>query len=198
MSAHENRPTKETGHLHPTDLELVQMARLGDDAAFHELVDRFASELYALARSLVGNAADAEDVLQETFTGAFRHLRAFEERASVRTWLVRILVRQAARCRRDRDRRRTESPGGAGGWMDGAGPEAHVVPPSDALDVRMDLLEVLSGLSPEHREVMVLRELEGMSYDEIAGVLGVPRGTVESRLFRAREKLRERLRGYLT
>jgi len=82
--------------------------------------------------------------------------------------------------------------------MDGAGPEAHVVPPSDALDVRMDLLEVLSGLSPEHREVVVLRELEGMSYDEIAGVLGVPRGTVESRLFRAREKLRERLRDYLT
>ena len=66
-----------------------------------------------------------------------------------------------------------------------------------ALDINLDVLEMLETLSPEHRQVMVLREMQGMSYDEIAQVLGVPRGTVESRLFRARQELKVRLKAYL-
>jgi len=178
-------------------LELARRARKGDEEAFHELVDRHAKDLFGLAVSLVGNSADAEDVVQETFSGAFRGLGAFKERSSVKTWLRRILVKQAARCHRRRGVRKAVS-------LDGLSEAAVFLlgkreagPTTKDLDIRMDVLAVLEALSPEHRQVVVLRELQGMSYEEMAQVLGVPRGTVESRLFRAREKLRERLKEYL-
>ena len=154
-----------------------------DQAAFHELVDRYANEMYRLAVSLVGNAADAEDVVQETFAGAYQAMPDFEGRSSVRTWLSRILVKQAAKWRRRREVRRTVA-------LDrcaGAKPE---------LGLRIDVLGTLETLSPEHREVIALREFQGMSYEEMAEVLDVPRGTVESRLFRARRSERT-LKAYL-
>jgi RNA polymerase sigma-70 factor (ECF subfamily) len=157
----------------------------GDEAAFHELVDRYANEMYRLSLSLVGNTADAEDVVQETFSGAFQALPDFDGRSSVRTWLSRILVKQAAKWRRRRKVRRTVV-------LDAATPG-----PSPEQGLRMDVLGTLEMLSPEHREIIALREFQGMSYEEIAQVLGVPRGTVESRLFRARQELRDRLKAYL-
>ena len=157
----------------------------GDEAAFHELVDRYANEMYRLAVSLVGNAVDAEDVVQETFSGAFQAMPDFDGRSSVRTWLSRILVNQAAKWRRRRNVRRTV-------MLDAATPG-----PSPELGLRIDVLGTLETLSPEHREVIALREFQGMSYEEMAEVLGVPRGTVESRLFRARQELRGRLKAYL-
>lgn len=167
------------------DIELLRRAGAGDSAAFHALVDRHAQRLYRLAVSLIGNAADAEDVLQETFIGAFRGLRSFQGRASVKTWLTRILVLQAGQWRRDRRRRRFEPMGDS---IAAAGPSAEA-----GLDVRA----AIGQLSPEHREVLVLREFERMSYEEIAEALDVPRGTVESRLHRARSELREKLKAYL-
>ncbi|MGO8702767.1 MAG: RNA polymerase sigma factor [Candidatus Brocadiia bacterium] len=159
--------------------------RRDDEAAFHELVDRYANEMFRLAVSLVGNAADAEDVLQETFAGAFQAMPNFEGRSSVRTWLSRILVKQAAKWCRRRNVRRTV-------MLDATAPG-----PSPEQSLRIDVLGSLETLTPEHREVIALREFQGMSYEEIAEVLGVPRGTVESRLFRARQELRDRLKAYL-
>jgi RNA polymerase sigma-70 factor (ECF subfamily) len=154
-------------------------------------VDRHASFLFAVAVSLCGNAADAEDLVQETFSGAFRGLRAFEGRSSAKTWLTRILVRQAARHWRTGSRRRaTTLP------LEAASQEAGALPHA-AADARMDIMTALADLSPEHRDAIVLRELQGLSYDEMADVLDVPRGTVESRLFRARAALKERLKDYL-
>jgi RNA polymerase sigma-70 factor (ECF subfamily) len=141
--------------------------------------------MYRLALSLVGNTADAEDVVQETFSGAFLAMSGFEGRSSVRTWLSRILVKQAAKWRRRRNVRRTVA-------LDASTPG-----PNPEMSLRIDVLGTLETLSPEHREVIALREFQGLSYEEIAEVLGVPRGTVESRLFRARQELRERLRAYL-
>ena len=89
------------------DSDLVRAAARGDGRAFHELVDRHGPRLYRLAVGLVGNASDAEDVLQEAFTGAFRGLRRFEGRSSVKTWLSRILVTQAALWRRRKRSRQT-------------------------------------------------------------------------------------------
>ena len=181
------------------DADLVRRARHGDEAAWHEMVDQHGTYLYRLAFSLVGNAADAEDVLQETFAGALRHLPDFEGRASVKTWLSRILVRQAARCHRSRGRHGAaslEDPSGASQGSALSKPSA--APRGNPSDMRMDILAVLEGLSPEYREVIVLREMQGMSYEEIADVLGVPCGTVESRLFRARQILKERLKDYMT
>jgi len=183
--------------LRSSDADLVRRARRGDAAACHEMVDCYGAYLYRLAFSLVGNAADAEDVVQETFLGAFQRLRTFEGRSSVKTWLSRILVRQAARCRRFRWRRKTVS-------LDGFKEAPQRLLRNKAAlmetvsDIRMDVMAMLETLSPIHRQVIVLRELHGMTYEEIADVLGAPRGTVESRLFRARQALRERLKDYLS
>ena len=178
-----------------SDGELVRRARRGDDTAFRVLLDRHAGRLYGLALHLLGNAVDAEDVVQETFAGAFRGLRGFRGHASVRTWLTRILVNQVARLCRSHRRQRTVSIGLALESVGDVVPGA--VAAEDRADIRMDVWAVLARLSEEHRIVIVLREMQGMSYNEIAEVLGVPRGTVESRLFRAREKLKDMLSDYL-
>jgi RNA polymerase sigma-70 factor, ECF subfamily len=170
-----------------TDLELVERARQGEAAAFHELIDRHARPLFALAYSLCPSAADAEDVVQETWVGAFRGLRQFEARSSVKTWLVRILVRQAALQRRKAGRRQL-SP------LDAA---EDVPAPQASAEARMDVSAAIRALNPEHREVILLREIQGLAYGEMAEVLEVPRGTVESRLFRARRELQDRLKAYL-
>jgi len=183
--------------LQPGDAELVRRARRGDEAACHEIVELYSASLYRFAFSLVGNAADAEDVLQETFSGAFRGLRGFEERASLKTWLSRILVRQAARCHRSRARHKAASLDAMLESSAGGRAEPPAAPRESDRGMRMDILETLQQLSPDHREVIVLREMQGMSYEEIAGVFGVPRGTVESRLFRARQELKKRLKEYL-
>jgi len=178
------------------DLLLLRRAGAGDGRAFHKLVDRHSGRLFGLAYSLLGNSADAEDVVQEAFAGAFKGISGFEGRSSVATWLTRILVLQAAKWRRDQSRPAEKAAGEslagfpAGGRLgkeSGAG----------AVERRLDLQAALNELSPEHKEVLILREFEGHSYEEIAQLLGVPRGTVESRLHRARGELRTRLKEYL-
>jgi len=183
----------ESAQPQPADAALLRRARHGDASAFHDLVDRHAARLFAMAASFAGNVTDAEDIVQETFAGAFRGLRAFEGRSSVRTWLTSILVRQTAMHRRRTTRRearlvRLET---------ASEPVAAVPSPTQAADTRIDVMDAIQLLSPQHRDVIILRELQGLSYDEMAEALGIPRGTVESRLFRARRHLQERLKGYL-
>ncbi|HEX4125870.1 MAG TPA: RNA polymerase sigma factor, partial [Tepidisphaeraceae bacterium] len=172
-----------------SDEELLRRIRGGETAAFGLLVSRYGDNLYRLAVSLVGSAADAEDVVQETFIGALGRLGAFEGRSSLKTWLTRICVNQASKLRRSRHVRRAttlESNGEEARHDDAlASPAA-----TGQVATRIDVMQMLQQLSREHRRVLVLRELEGLSYDEIAGVLAVPRGTVESRLHRARQELK--------
>jgi RNA polymerase sigma-70 factor (ECF subfamily) len=182
--------------LQSTDAELVRRIRAGDEAAFPELVNRHADGLYRMACSVLGNASDAEDVLQETFLGAFNRLSAFEGRSSIKTWLVRILLNHASKFRRSRRVRKTDS------LPDQIGPKSGdekyaASSPAAAVESQVDVTEMLQTLSREHREVIVLRELQQMSYDEISEALRIPRGTVESRLHRARQELKRRYEGYL-
>ncbi len=180
-----------------TDPELAKRFQHGDDAAFHELMDRYADVLFGLAISLVGVRADAEDVVQETFAGAFRRLAYFEGRSSVKTWLTSILVRQAGKCRRSRGRHKAVPIDDVSEASQYVLKNAQIVSQADGRDIRMDVLAMIRALSKAHREVIALRELQGMSYEEIAEALHVPRGTVESRLFRARCELKELLKAYL-
>jgi RNA polymerase sigma-70 factor, ECF subfamily len=173
-----------------SDVDLLRQAAAGDGRAFHQLVDRHGDRLFRLSVSLIGNSSDAEDVVQETFAGAFKGLRQFEGRASVKTWLTRILFTQAAKWRRDRRRRRDTRP------IEPDEAQASVPGQTAGVEARIDLHAALARLSDEHREVLMLREFEGMAYEEMAEVLGVPRGTVESRLHRARGELREKLKSY--
>jgi RNA polymerase sigma-70 factor (ECF subfamily) len=175
----------------PDDAELLR--RLQDDpAAFRELVNRHARYLYGIAFSLSGNAADAEDLVQETFAATLTS--QFRGEAAVRTWLVQILVRRAAMLRRGR---KHPARSGRVELSDEVSPAKRGPSGVAGTDARLDLAVMLEGLSPEHRQVIVLREVEGLSYDEIAVALGVPRGTVESRLHRARAELRRKFEGYL-
>jgi RNA polymerase sigma-70 factor, ECF subfamily len=189
-----------------SDLELLRAAGGGDDDAFHALVDRHAPMLFRVAQSLARNRDDAEDLMQETFVGAYRGSKNFAGRSSVKTWLVQILTRQAAKAwQRGRHHRAARSidaaaraddgtPAGGDGVRGYAGDralssESHAA----AVDRRLDVRATLRQLSAPHREILVLREIRGLSYEEIAEVLEVPRGTVESRLSRARAEFREKL-----
>ena len=132
-------------------------------------------------------AADAEDIVQETFIGAFAGLAKFNGQSSVKTWLSRILTRQAARAwNRSRRSRMTAQLD-----EDVAGADAglFVASAATAVDHKIDIAAVLQTLSVEHRQILVLREMEGLSYGEIAESLGIPQGTVESRLHRARAEV---------
>ena len=179
------------------DLALLRSAAGGDRPAFHALVERHSKYLFRLAASLSRNRSDAEDVVQETFVGAYRGLSQFNGRSSVKTWLTQICVRQAAkqwnRSKRSRETLAMDADGGA--TTPGERPVARPSGEADA-DRRMDLMSVIETLPEEHRQVILLREVQGLSYDEIARSLGIPQGTVESRLHRARAGLKQRLKGY--
>ena len=163
----------------PTDEQLL--SRLSADAfAMRMLIERHGAYLYGLARTFTRSESEAEDAVQETLVALLK--ARFDGRSSVRTFLVSILLRQAAMLRRKRR-----------GWLrivPQTDDSAAVNDPQHAVDARLDLATLLEKLSPEHREVIVMRELESMSYDEMSQALGVPRGTIESRLHRAREQLK--------
>lgn len=183
------------GELETSDLDLVRSAVAGDDRAFHALVDRHAAALFRSAQALSRSRADAEDLLQETLIAAHRGLKNFAGRSSVRTWLVTILTRKAFKVLNRAKRRPAvfsldageNSPGrnDPGVSSTGAGSIA-------AVEGKLDVMQVLQSLSDSHRQVLVLREIQGLSYDEIAAILQMPRGTVESRIFRARAEFRQR------
>ena len=177
------------------DIELVRRVRQGDESAFRRVVDIYGPRLYLLARTMLGNHEDAQDVVQETFVGAFRGLRGFQGRSTVKTWLTRILMNNVANIWRSRKLRKTV-PLDEDAQQLGA-PPARQATETGRADMRMDIAAVIGRLPQEHRAVILLREVQGMTYEEMSAALGVPRGTVESRLFRARQKLMDILGDYL-
>ena len=181
------------------DRELLRLGARGDDEAFRKLVDRHAPYLYGVAHGLTPSASDAEDLVQETLLAACQG--TFRGESAVRTWLVAILVRRAAMMRRSAGRRGGRHLSLSGSRDDHAGHTIDVPAggpnQSAGAEAKLDLATMLAKLSDDHRAVIVLRELEGMSYEEMAAALGVPRGTIESRLYRAREELRRLYKGYL-
>lgn len=181
------------------DAEAIRRVRAGDADAFGVLVDRYGARIRRLVLGFVRREQDAEDVVQDSFLKAFARLDRFDGRSSFYTWLYRI----AANTAMDHNKkvRRRPAPLPLSPWReDEPGPTADPPAPGPSPvqgAVRAELREridaALETLPDMYREVLVLRELEGLSYDDIARVLRVRRGTVESRLFRARERLRTRL-----
>jgi len=193
------------------DAALLPRLRAGDDGAFRALVDRYGDDLFRLGCSIMGGEADAWDLVQETLVGAFKSVGSFDGRSTLRTWLLRILFNQASKAKRSRRVRQTvplyaaeapQGPGGsggaaAGGAAGGAGDATLRLGSAEpAVDARLDVMEMLQALSAEHRQVLVLREIERLSYAEIAAVVNVPVGTVESRLYRARQEMQRRFPNY--
>jgi RNA polymerase sigma-70 factor (ECF subfamily) len=176
--------------FHPTsdgkvqDDALVRRARAGDREAFGRLVEAYQAPVFRVVRGIVGDPSDAEDVAQEVFLKAYGALGRFRGESGFFTWLYRIAVNEALRAAR---RRRPTAP-----LDEGIPVEAPPVPQPDEDGPSLALLErLLRKLPEEFRAIVVLRDLEGLPYREVAETLEIPMGTVMSRLFRARRELRD-------
>jgi RNA polymerase sigma-70 factor (ECF subfamily) len=164
------------------DQRLIADCLKGDTAAFGELVRRYQERLYNSVYRLLDNAEDAQDVVQEAFLNAYQSLESFKGDSLFFTWLYRIAVNEALRARKRRSFANADSLPEV---------EAPVPAASDEDAPTLATLEkLLRKLSDEFRSIVVLRDIEGLSYTDIAETLEIPLGTVESRLFRARQELR--------
>ncbi len=182
------------------DRDLIDRAAAGDLRAFEELVRVHQRRAHAVAYGIVRNPEDAREVAQDAFLRVHRHLKDFEGGASFSTWLYRIVYNLSIDLLRRRSPGRaieledhTDLDGAPDEWL----PSRGETNPFAALD-RTRLVEAmqrcLDELPPHHRTAIMLREVEGMSYEEIAEAMEVPKGTVMSRLFHARRKMQRMLR----
>lgn len=190
-------PPKENADLPESDWDLARRASEGDDGAFHEIVGRYSDDLYRLAYSLVLDPSEVEDVLQESLLAAVQNIGRFKGNSSLKTWLVGILIRQAGKQNRYRRIRGALSIHSLQGSEKASFEERTSVSPIEDTEREIDVKTMLGTLKRKHREALVLRELHGFSYKEIGQALGIPVGTVESRIFRARQSLKERFGDYL-
>lgn len=188
------------------DEELVAKTKKGNKDAYRILVERYQARIVALAQNILKDKIEAEDVAQEAFVKAYLSIAEFKGDSTFLTWLYRIAYNMAIDVRRKLTRR---SMGFAMEVVESekvedvaeSAVQSHIVDPEEALENRETgevIHELLNELTPEHRSIVILREVDGLSYEAIAEVTGITKGTVMSRLFYARKKLQQGLeaRGY--
>ncbi len=184
-----------------SDLDLVDLVQQGDATAFRGLVERYQGRIYAHVYGMIRNREEARDLTQEAFVKAFRNMAGFRKEASFTTWLYRIasnvtidFIRKNRRVRiSEYDERIGHKEPTAGGWD----PDHLRRSPGRDHDRQVlyrAIMDAMQQLPPDQRQVVLLREIEGFSYREIAETMGIPEGTVMSRLFYARKKLQALLR----
>lgn len=186
-----------------TDLDMVRAVKAGDATAYRGLVEKYQQRIYHVIYGMVRNQEDARDLTQDAFIKAFRSLDRFREDSRFYTWLYRIAMNVTI----DFTRRRARAPVSSGADEDVAVRDAD----RGIEDTRRDespgrqlerkqlhtaILDAIETLPETHRQVILLREVEGLSYKEIAEILEIKEGTVMSRLFYARKKLQEMLSGH--
>lgn len=186
------------------DASLIAACRRGESAAYGELVRRYQDRVFNLCFRMCGSREDAEDHTQEAFVRAMQSLDRFAERSRFYTWVFRIAVNLVISDRRKSGRRTIYSlESNPSGSEDGDGRDSRRanVPSNDSqpddlmitAERQQAVSAALTRIDEEHRTVLVLRDIEGLNYDEIADVLDVPTGTVKSRIHRARQAMRDLL-----
>ncbi|MCP5022909.1 MAG: sigma-70 family RNA polymerase sigma factor [bacterium] len=182
------------------DEELVRETLEGSREAFQILVERHQSRLFGLARHYIRSQAEMEDLVQESFLKAYSRLSSFQNQASFYTWLYRITKNTILDHLKRKGRspvQAMEDPEEVLGGVSGAEGRSGRLPAPDAQLLSSEVVgitrDVLQELPDIFRDVLILRELEGLPYAEISEALGVSIGTVESRIFRARAKFKEKL-----
>lgn len=175
---------------------LIERSRAGDNAAFEALVRKYQDRVYNICRYMLG-AADAEDAAQDAFIKAYRNLDRFTPSPSFQAWVTRIAVNSCLDYKRkpahisiamtsgEGEEYTLDAPSGS------PGPEAAL----ESKKAGQAVADAIAGLSERLRSVIVLYEIEGLSYEEISDALGISIGTVKSRISRAREELKKRLAG---
>jgi len=185
-----------------SELDLIRRCQAGDTEAFDELVTRNRTRVFSMIYNMVHSEQDAWDLAQDSFLKAWRSIKRFRGRSSFYTWIYRIVMNVTI------DWLRKKHVKGAGAEFDDAtllkevDPASKTVPKAEALpyetmergEIRARIDQAIAQLSPEQRAVILMKEVEGMQYHEIAEALGCSIGTVMSRLFYARKKLQNLLR----
>lgn len=183
------------------EAELVRDCRAGDRGAFQELVERYQRRIVSLAMGMVHNPDDAMEIAQETFIKAFENIGNFKGESSLYTWLYRIATNKAIDFRRRRKRHNNVSLDAPFGAEDERslqdsltderpeGPEQR----ASAQEITARVAEAIEELTPDHKAAILLREVEGLSYEEISEVMQCSKGTVMSRLHYARKRLQAKL-----
>ncbi len=184
---------------------LVQRCQANDLSAFDEIVARYQNRIYHFVRRMVGNDTVAEDITQDVFLKAFRNISAFRQESSLQTWLFRI----ASNLCRDNYRRKQRETAWFSFWRKSPNddesseeielPDVSHAPERNYMQAELgDMIQnAIQQLSPVLREAIILHEIEEMPYEEVAQTLGVPLGTVKSRIFHGRSRLRKVLETYL-
>ncbi|MCX7926258.1 MAG: sigma-70 family RNA polymerase sigma factor [Fimbriimonadales bacterium] len=187
------------------EARLVERAQAQDETAFEQIMNLYADRLYNYILRMVGNPADAEDLLQEAFLRAYQGLPSFDGRASLSTWLYRIATNLCIDHQRKRARRvQTVS---YFAWEDEEGepgewefPDTQTPNPMESAlnrELQQVVEQAIGSLSPKLRTVLLLYDVENLSYEEIARVLNIPMGTVKSRLNHARGQIQKQVEAYL-
>lgn len=182
---------------------LVRRLRERDERAFRELISEHRDRVYNLTYRMLGNRAEAEDVAQEVFITVFKTIDSFREEAKFSTWLYRVAVNHCKNrikyLSRRHDRAQDELDESAGAVVS-SGPAGPLPRPDRAVEgAQMEkvLQEAIAALDEDHRVVVILREIEDLSIEEICEITGLPDGTVKSRLHRARLALRKKITRHL-
>ncbi len=196
LSTGENIVVSPEVGVEPNDLALVKRCQAGDDAAFDELVTKYRSRVFAMIYHLVHNEQDAWDLAQDGFLKAWKSMDRFRGQSSFYTWLYRIMTNVAIDWLRKKQIQSGQEFDDSIALQD-VEPTSDLVPRAEPLplekmerrEVRQRIDGAINKLSPEHRAVILLKEMEGLQYHEIAETVGCSLGTVMSRLFYARRKL---------
>ena len=187
-----------------TEKELIRAAAAGDDTAFAELVRIYENKAYHLALRMCGNEEDALDVAQDAFLAAWKGLPSFRGESGFSTWLYRLVSNAAIdHLRRTKHQRGNVSLDDEELNLDAPDPNPGPQEHAEGAELQQTVQEALNTLGDDHRTVLIMREVQGLSYEEISGALNIDLGTVKSRISRARTALRKfllksgNLSGYL-
>lgn len=186
---------KETNMTAREERNLVERIQTGDQQAFERLLDAYETRVYRLALRFTGNETDAEDLTQEVFVGVYRGLARFRGDSALGTWIYRVAMNHCLEYRRKR--RLDQIPLDEELMLASRDWHADPVQCADKQELSQRVEAAINSLSPLHRDVVVLHELQGLTYQEVAATLDVPVGTVKSRLSNAFRRLRDQLGGYV-
>lgn len=195
--ANEKAPEVTAAAPDPSDAEMVRRTLGGDPGAFEVLVRRYHRDLLRLLRGITHNFEESEDLTQDAFLRAYRNLDRYDPQRPFRPWLWTIGIRLALHALARKGRKNVSLDQDVPGGGRQEGPWFADDRSREELDARLlhdDLMRALESVDAPYRTVLILRVLEERSYEEISEILGIPKGTVMSRLFRARQQLKEKMR----